>query len=341
MGLCQSPRLGWLLPRGIPLATTPGASGGGLFFRLARAKDARLPRNLGPEGQAKATIVAIVRKRGALCAPFLFPDQTLQTDASELSKAIVGILRREGADRIMILGARLGALVREEHGDLLHTEMERQRIRFVQLVEQIAGVRVVRDADTGLDVLIGLEGALPPLPSAEPLALRPDVYAAFTRFGVSYWYDPGTDEFRQGLPGENGVGCPEIRQSDLAELRKGFAETVEEPTRSELLSTLDGQEGSLAGFRQAVLRTRLTTAWEQYRYKTLSETVREWATNRGVEIQAPWFRRVEPAREHRSRPRQILGDLAGIMTDEEARATLIPVSAIERYLTQQQQGLSP
>ena len=34
---------------------------------------------------------------------------------SQLSEAIVSILRREGADKTMILGARLGALVRDEH----------------------------------------------------------------------------------------------------------------------------------------------------------------------------------------------------------------------------------
>ena len=87
--------------------------------------------------------------------------QPVQAEISELSEAILHLLRREGAERTMILGARLGALVREEHGDLLRAEMERQGVRFVQLVEQIAGVRVVRDADTGLDVLIGLEGSLP------------------------------------------------------------------------------------------------------------------------------------------------------------------------------------
>ena len=34
---------------------------------------------------------------------------------SPLSEAIVSILRREGADKTMILGARLGALARDEH----------------------------------------------------------------------------------------------------------------------------------------------------------------------------------------------------------------------------------
>ncbi len=55
----------------------------------------------------------------------------MQIDISKFSDAIVCILRREGADRTMILGARLGALVREEHGDLLRAEMKHQGVRFV------------------------------------------------------------------------------------------------------------------------------------------------------------------------------------------------------------------
>ena len=240
----------------------------------------------------------------------------------------------------MILGARLGALVREEHGDLLRGAMERQRVRFVQLVQQISGVRVIRDAGTGLDVLIGLEGALPPSPSDGRLSLRPDVYAAFTRFGVRYRYDPEKDEFRTDLPDEGAVACPEVRQNDLAEVRRGFAETVAEPSRSELLSTLDGQEGSLARFREAISCTRLTTDWERFRYEVLSEKIREWATSQDLAIQAAWFHRGESVRERRSRPRQLLHDLADVMTDEEARAILIPVSTVERYLSRRQRGLS-
>ena len=236
----------------------------------------------------------------------------------------------------MILGARLGALVRAEHGDLLRAEMERQGVRFVQLVEQVVGVRVVRDAGTGLDVLIGLEGSLPPPPAEGSPALRPDAYAAFTRFGVAYWYHPASDEFRRGQPGEGGVACPEVRQSDLAEMRQGFAEQAAEPSRSELLSTLDGQEGSLAQFRGSVSRTRLTAEWERFRYEALSEKVRAWATTHGLEIQTAWFRRGESARGRRAGPSRLVHDLVGVMTDEEARAMLVPVSAVERYLSQRQ-----
>ena len=259
---------------------------------------------------------------------------------SEFSEAIVRILRREGADRTMILGARLGALVREEHGDLLRAEMEQQGVRFVQLVEQIAGVRVVRDADTGLDVLIGLEGSLPPTPAEGSPSLRPDVYAAFTRFGVAYWYHPAIDEFRRGQSGEGGVACPEVRQSDLAEMRRGFAEQVGEPSRNELLSALDGQEGSLARFRGSVSRTRLTAEWERFRYEALSEKVREWSTSQDLEIKTAWFRRGESARGRRGRSRQLLHDLVDVMTDEEAGSIRIPVSAVERYVSRRQQGPS-
>lgn len=264
----------------------------------------------------------------------------MQADIPDLSEAIVRVLRREGADRTMILGARLGALVREEHGDLVRAEMERQGVRFVQLVEQIAGVRVVRDADTGLDVLIGLEGSLPPTPAEGSPSLRPDVYAAFTRFGVSYWYHPARDEFRRDQFREGGVACPEVRQSDLAEMRRGFAEQVEEPNRSVLLSTLDGQEGSLARFRGSLSHTGLTAEWERFRYETLSEKVREWATSEGLEIQTSWFRRGESARGRRAGPRRLLHDLIGAMTDDEARSILIPFSAVERYLSRRRRGPS-
>ena len=257
---------------------------------------------------------------------------------SELSEAIIRILRREGADRTMILGARLGALVREEHGDLLRAEMERQGVRFVKLVQEIASVRVVRDAGTGLDVLIGLEGAVPPLPSGESPSLRPDVYAAFTRFGVRYSYEPRSDQFHEGPPGDGGVECPQVRQSDLAELRRGFASTVAEPDQSDLLATLDRQEGSLARFRELVSRRHLTTEWEQFRYEWLSEKVQQWAATQDLPIQAAWFFRGESARARRSGPRQLLHDLARAMTDEEARAILIPVSTVERYLSRRQQG---
>ena len=234
----------------------------------------------------------------------------------------------------MILGSRLGALVREEHGELLHGEMERQRARFVQLVQEIRGVHVMRDADTGLDVLIGLDGALPPLPSEGRPSLRPDVYAAFTRYGESYCYDPDKNQFQQGMPSKGAVACPEIEQNDLNEVRRRFAETVPEPNRSALLSALDQKEESLARFREAISRTHLTKDWERFRYEMLSEKIREWATSRDLTIQADWFRRGKSARERRSGPRQLLHILADVMTDEEIRAILVPISTVERYVSQ-------
>ena len=253
----------------------------------------------------------------------------------ELPEAITGILRREGADHTMVLGARLGAIVREEHGDLLREEMERQGSRFVQLVEGIEGVRVVRDAGSGLDVFIGLEGAVPPSPSGEPPSLRSDVYAAFTRFGAPHSYEPASDRFREGPPGEGGVECPEIRQSDLVEIRSAFAATLGEPTRSELLAALDGQEGSLTRFRVAVTQRGLLGEWHQFQYETLTERVREWAAAHDLQVQPAWFVRAASARERRSGPRQLLQDLANSMTDEEARSVRIPVATIERYLRRQ------
>ena len=261
-------------------------------------------------------------------------------DKSEISEAILRILRREGADTTMILGARLGALVREEHEDLLRAAMERHEARFVQLVQQIPGVAVVRNAGTGVDVLIGLEGALPPLRAGESRSLRPDVYAAFTRFGARYSYDPERDMFHKGPPNAGGVECPEVHPRDLAEVRKAFASTLDEPSRSELLATLDGQEGSLARFREAVTQMSLTEEWEQFRYEALSERAREWATTQGLPIQPAWFFRSESARELHPGPKQLLQDLARYMTDDEARAIRIPVSTVERYLSRRSHGRS-
>ena len=153
------------------------------------------------------------------------------------------------------------------------------------------------------------------------------------------WYDPETDEFQRGTPGGGGLACPDVRQSDLAEMRAGFADQAEEPIRSDLLTTLDGQDGSLGRFRGVVSRNRLTTDWERFRYEALSEKVREWANSQGLEIRAAWFRRSDSARR-RSGPRRLLHELVGSMTDAEAHSILIPVSTIERYLSRRQQGRS-
>ena len=261
-------------------------------------------------------------------------------DKSEISEAILRILRREGADATMILGARLGALVRDEHDELLRAAMERHGVRFVQLVQQIPGVDVVRNAGTGLDVLIGLEGAIPPVQAGASRSLRSDVYVAFTRFGARYSYDPERDMFHEGPPNDGDVECPEVLPKDQAEVRMAFASTLDEPSRSELLATLDGQEGSLARFREAITRKNLTGEWEQFRYEALSEKVRVWATTQGLSIQPAWFFRTESARGPHPGPKRLLRDLANSMTDEEARATRVPVATVERYLSRRSQGRS-
>ena len=233
----------------------------------------------------------------------------------------------------MILGSRLGLLVREEHGDLLRSAMEQQGLPFVRLVQLIPGVSVVRDAGTGLDVLIGMEGALPPSRPGEPRSLRPDVYAAFTRLGASYSYDPGRDLFHEGPPEDGGVECPAVLLGDLAEMRKEFASTIDEPSRSELLATLDEQERSLGRFRELVMRKRLSTEWGQFLYEALGAKVREWAATQGPPIQLGWFLGSESARKPHSGPKRLLQDLASSMTDEEARGIHIPISTVERYLS--------
>ena len=260
---------------------------------------------------------------------------------SQLSEAIVSILRREGADKTMILGARLGALARDEHDGLLREEMSQRGLRFIQLVQEIPGVEIVRHLGTGGDVLIGLKGALPPSPRGQSPFLRPDVFAAFTRAGVRHSYHRETDEFHEGLPREGGVDCPEVRISDPAEMRAEFASAVPDPDGRELRATLDRQIGSLTRFREAMSRAGLTTEWEQFRYDALSKNIREWATARGIEIRSAWFSRAESAREGRSGPKELLADLARSMTDEEPVPFLslwVRSSAIFRYADKARQS---
>ena len=259
---------------------------------------------------------------------------------SQLSEAILSIMRREGADKTMILGARLGALVRDQHDGLLREEMSQRGLRFVQLVQEIPGVEVVRHLGTSGDVLIGLKGAQPPSPRGESPFLRPDVFAAFTRAGVRHSYHPETDEFHEGPRREGGVDCLEVRISDPAEMRAEFASTVSDPDGGELRATLDGQVGSLNRFREVLLRVGLTREWEQFRYEALSERIRGWATARGIEVQSSWFRRDESTRIQRAGPRALLAQLARVMTDEEVRAVVIPLGTIERYLSRRYQGPS-
>lgn len=252
---------------------------------------------------------------------------------TQLSNQIIEILRRAGADKTMILGSRLGALVRAEHEDLLREEMEKQGFRFVQLVEAIDEITVVRDAGTGLDVLIGLEGAAPPTSAGRPPSLRQDVYEAFTSFDTTYSYDPEQDRFHEGVAGEGELECPEVHYSDLIEMRRKFALTLAEPVREQVLPTLDTQDGALTRFRQAVSAGGLTSHWVQFLYEALSENVRQWADTHKVPAQASWFLGRRSTAKRRSETKLLLQDLANAMTDEEARSILVPVSAVERYLS--------
>lgn len=256
---------------------------------------------------------------------------------SDLSQVIIDILKREGADKRMILGARLGALVRDQHDEILRRAMSERAVKFVQLVQDIPGVQVVRDPAAGLDVLIGLKGSAPPPPRGGALFLRQDVFAAFTRAGVQHSYDPASDEFHEGLPREGGVQCPDIRPSEPAEMRAEFASTVADPEGGELRAALDGQAGSLTRFREAMLRLGLAPRWERFRYEALSGSIREWAATTGIDVQPSWFRRAG-ATQRRLRPRELLADVARVMTDEEARSVLVSVGAVERYLSSGRQG---
>lgn len=264
-----------------------------------------------------------------------------EAQVPEIAQVIVDILRREGANETMMLGARLGALLHEENGDLLREEMNRRGVRLTKLLEEIQDVRVVRHFGTGLDVLVGLEGAVPPSPTrGESPFLRADVYAAFTRAGTQYSYDAGRDEFHEGPPLANGVECSPVSFADLTEMRSAFAETLPEPHCSEIRGTLDGKSGSLSRFRATVLQLGLTARWEQFRYVALSSNVREWANSQDIEVRADWFRRAASTRQHGRGPKELLVDLARTMTDEEAKAVLISVGSVDRYLERRRHGPS-
>ena len=269
--------------------------------------------------------------------PLFISKELHRMPTAQLSEAIVGILRREGADNTMILGARLGALVREEHPALLLEEMHQRAMKFVQLVEEIPEVRVVRDPSAGLDVLIGLQGSAPPPVRGESSFIRRDVFVAFTKAGVQHSYDPEADEFHEGPPREGGAECPQVRLTDPAEMRAEFASTVPDPDGSELRSALDSQAGSLTRFRETMLRLGRTSGWEQFRYEALTERIRGWATDRGIDVSPAWFRRTDSL-QRRLGPKELLGDIARVMTDAEAREVLVSVGAIERYLSRRRRG---
>ena len=257
---------------------------------------------------------------------------------SQLANEVLSILRREGADKIMILGARLGVLVREEHDVLLRQEMEQRGMKFIQLVQELPGVQVVPDPKS-VDVLVGLQGSVPPPPRGESPFIRRDVFVAFTRAGVQHSYDPENDEFHEGPSREGGVHCPEVRLAEPAEMRAEFASTVPDPGGGELRAALDGQADSLTRFREATLRFSLTAKWVQFQHEVLTGRIRAWATERGIDVQPAWFRRADSL-QRRLGPRDLLADIARVMTDEEARATLVSLGAIERYLSRRRRGSS-
>ena len=242
---------------------------------------------------------------------------------------VIQAIRDLHGDAVQVKGARLHARVAElaeEQGESLASYLKSSRMQFNELVRSVPGVVVV--ISTGTDMLVGLEGAQPPVAFGKR-RIRPDVFQAFTRVDEHpFFYDSALDSFTQNPVSSNAVELPQVTWEQLQDDRKAFAGfQPDEAATGALMNAIS--PASLKGFHNVVTELGLRSKWAEFNVNRVLSRIREWAENEGIPVRPEWITEVAPRRAGSS-PQEVLVALARYLTDEEVRELAVPFRAVEQ-----------
>jgi len=181
--------------------------------------------------------------------------------------------------------------------DLCFPPPEEQWLRFIQLLERYPDVVSVLRRP-GQDFLVA------PAERADLLArrvqdglfgIRHDFFQAFTIISENRPCYEKTSDRVLWLGAESGQAAPDslvpIAPATLAaetKLRRDFIGELQEPSRSQLLSTLEGPS-PLQAFGRRVQETRLQIQWHSFRTKRVVERMQHWASENKIDWKDAWL----------------------------------------------------
>lgn len=250
---------------------------------------------------------------------------------------VLQALRNLNADSVMVPGAKL-RLEMETIGSEQEFDIPEHLAStgqpFGTLVERIDGVVVIRRV--GTDMLVGIDGAMPPADpspirtSGPTGSLRRDVFEAFTRLSkIPFVYVPATDRFvPENLAQGPSIPVPETTLDGLVRDRESFVNSLDSHAQPALLAALSRSSKPLTDFHRVLSEVNLLGAWASVQADLLRRRVTEWAEENRILPRDSWFSR------DRSRPmaRQALAQLIPYLTAEEIRELKIPFRAVEALI---------
>lgn len=244
---------------------------------------------------------------------------------------VIEALTKLGGRERLIPGARLSIEVAKSFDLKAHLKATGQTfLRFLESIQEEAKIKIV--AVKGTDIRVGFSEATYPTPPmvAGRTGLRQDVFDAFTRFGIRYYYDPANDEFtKTGHPGR--IPSNPITLEDALRYRREFAENLEGEAHTAVLATLDKGMVALREFSTTIRDHGLISRWRAYYTDELSKWIGDWASANNVKVNPEWF---QPSV---NRPQKSVGRRGVLlameeMAEEDWGRILIPLAIVEKML---------
>ena len=183
------------------------------------------------------------------------------------------------------------------------------------------------------------------IPEIAGIALRPDVFKAFTLFatgGKEWWYSKSTDRFidQPFADSSDLVHVPRPTLADAIQDRAKFIETLTSTShRTELQKALAVESTALIEFRNAVKNLRLDRQWHEFRLHRLTERIRAWSQAAGLPWSSGWNRGFATPKSKIDPPmaRQMNAFLAGLMRLDasDAKRVMVPLDVVLKLLRDQ------
>lgn len=234
---------------------------------------------------------------------------------------------------------------------------ELSRVKFSVLLGRLEDAgRLVKLLRPGADFFIApadrpqLLAEWPGTSNQPAPGIRRDLFLALTRVGSQRpWYQPSDDSIiwiEDGAPPPAGsIDLPAPDFTSLEGRAQAFIDSLSGENQEQLREAL-GNANSLASFSGAVRSLGLQSQWQEFRTRSLTDTLKTWALDKGLAFQSQWLtsasdgRLVEQGQKSASEQddrawRSSLGTLLVSLEKEDLQRVSVPLDLVLRILASQ------